>query len=72
MASRIIAVCNAYDTMICGRPHRKPITKEAALKELEDKKGSQFDPVIVDAFIRSAKSANPDTFSNLFGKARDN
>ena len=55
MASRIIAVCNAYDTMICGRPHRKPITKEAALKELEDNKGSQFDPVVVDAFIRAAK-----------------
>ena len=55
MASRIIAVCNAYDTMICGRPHRKPITKEGALKELEDNKGSQFDPVVVDAFIRSVQ-----------------
>jgi len=58
MASRIIAVCNAYDTMICGRPHRKPMTKEAALKELEDNKGSQFDPVVVDAFIRSIQSTS--------------
>jgi HD-GYP domain-containing protein (c-di-GMP phosphodiesterase class II) len=52
MASRIIAVCNAYDSMVNGRYHKKPVTKEAALKELEDKKGSQFDPVVVDAFIR--------------------
>ena len=58
MASRIIAVCNAYDTMVCGRPHRKPMTKKEALKELEDKKGSQFDPIVVDAFIRSVQSAN--------------
>jgi HD-GYP domain-containing protein (c-di-GMP phosphodiesterase class II) len=54
MASRIIAVCNAYDTMICGRPHRKPMAKEAALKELEDNKGGQFDPIVVDAFVRAA------------------
>jgi HD-GYP domain-containing protein (c-di-GMP phosphodiesterase class II) len=61
MASRIIAVCNAYDTMVCGRPHKKPITKEEALKELESNKGSQFDPIVVDAFIRSvaAETATP-------------
>jgi hypothetical protein len=54
MASRIIAVCNAYDMMTCGRSHKKPMQKETALKELESKKGSQFDPIIVDAFIRAA------------------
>lgn len=56
MASRIIAVCNSYDTMICGRAHKKPMSKAEALKELESKKGSQFDPVVVDAFIRAAKA----------------
>lgn len=56
MSSRIIAVCNAYDDMISERPYRKPLTKEAALKELEDNKSSQFDPVIVDAFIRASKN----------------
>jgi len=55
MASRIIAVCNAYDKMTSERPYRKPIKKEAALKELENGKSSQFDPVIVDAFIRASK-----------------
>ena len=56
MASRIIAVCNAYDDMISKRLYRKSVTKEVALKELEDNKSSQFDPVIVDAFIRASKN----------------
>jgi hypothetical protein len=56
MASRIIAVCNAYDSMTSKRPHKKPMGKEAALKELERKKGSQFDPIIVDAFLRASKT----------------
>ena len=56
MASRIIAVCNAYDDMISERPYRKSISKGAALKKLEDKKASQFDPVIVDAFIKASKN----------------
>jgi HD-GYP domain-containing protein (c-di-GMP phosphodiesterase class II) len=56
MASRIIAVCNAYDEMTSARPYRKPIKKRAALKELERGKSSQFDPVIVDAFTKASKN----------------
>ncbi len=56
MASRIIAVCNAYDDMTSERPYRKTISIKAALKELEENKSTQFDPVIVDAFIKASKS----------------
>ncbi len=56
MASRIITVCNVYDEMTSERPYRKPIKKEAALKELENGKSIQFDPVIVDAFIMASKN----------------
>jgi hypothetical protein len=55
MASRIIAVCNFYDSMISGRPHQGPVEKEQVIKELDEKKGSQFDPVVVDAFIKASE-----------------
>ncbi len=55
MASRIIAVCNLYDSMISGRPNQRPKTKQQAIKDLNNKKGSELDPVVVEAFLRAAK-----------------
>jgi len=55
MISRIIAVSNTYDTMTSDRPHRKAMSKELALKEIEEQKGAQFDPVVTDAFIKVVK-----------------
>ena len=56
MISRIIAVSNSYDTMTSDRPHRKAMSKELALKEIEEQKGIQFDPVVTDAFIKVVTS----------------
>lgn len=49
--SRIIAVVDAYDAMICGRPYRKPLSVEQALLEIKKNAGTQFDPCIADAFV---------------------
>lgn len=51
--ARIIAVCDAYDTMISGRPFQAPTTSHAALAELQAMAGSQFDPAVVTAFADS-------------------
>ena len=50
--SRIVAVCDAFDAMISGRPYRTARNFAEALAELSDCAGSQFDPVVVAAFIR--------------------
>lgn len=50
--SRIIAVADAYDAMTLSRPYRSSFTKEEAIKELKKCSGTQFDPLIVDAFIK--------------------
>jgi HD-GYP domain-containing protein (c-di-GMP phosphodiesterase class II) len=49
--SRVIAVCDAYDAMISNRPYRTAMSQEGALEELRRNSGTQFDPVVVDAFI---------------------
>jgi len=51
--ARIIAVCDAHDTMISGRPFQAPTTSRAALAELQAMAGSQFDPAVVTAFADS-------------------
>jgi 4-methyl-5(b-hydroxyethyl)-thiazole monophosphate biosynthesis len=49
--ARIVSVADAFDAMISNRSYREGLDKEIAMRELVKKKGSQFDPFIVDVFI---------------------
>jgi HD-GYP domain-containing protein (c-di-GMP phosphodiesterase class II) len=51
MVGRIIAVADAYDAMTTNRPYRVKLEHHEALVELKENAGSQFDPIVVDAFI---------------------
>jgi len=52
IASRILLVTDAFDSMTNDRAYRKAMPVQAAVEELTRNKGSQFDPEIVDAFLR--------------------
>ena len=52
IASRILLVTDAFDAMTTDRPYRKAMPEEAAIQELRRCSGSQFDPRIVEAFLR--------------------
>jgi putative nucleotidyltransferase with HDIG domain len=49
--SRIIAVADAYSAMISQRPYGPPLPTIIAEAELEYRKGTQFDPTVVDHFM---------------------
>jgi putative nucleotidyltransferase with HDIG domain len=52
--ARILHVADAFEAMTAARPYRMtPLTQEQALAELRKFAGVQFDPVIVDAFVRT-------------------
>ncbi len=53
LESRIIAVVDAYHAMVSDRPYRKAFPEEVALGELKNCIGTQFDPVVVGAFVRA-------------------
>ena len=58
--ARILAVADAYDAMTSRRPYRdKEITIEGALAELKRCAGKQFDPLIVDVFVKLNEEAAP-------------
>jgi len=51
--ARVVAVADAFDAMTSVRPYRPSLTVSIAMKELDEGKGVQFDPAIVDAFRRA-------------------
>ena len=54
LASRIVAVCDAYNAIVADRPYSSGRVHEEALAELRAHAGTQFDPRVVEAFCHSA------------------
>jgi putative nucleotidyltransferase with HDIG domain len=53
--ARILHVADAFEAMTAARPYRMtPLTPEQALGELRKFAGIQFDPRVVDAFVRTS------------------
>ncbi|MFM2105408.1 MAG: hypothetical protein RL338_440 [Chloroflexota bacterium] len=54
LLARILHVADAFEAMTAARPYRMtPLTKTEAVEELRKFSGIQFDPAVVDAFVRS-------------------
>src|SRR5438477_12264672 len=51
--ARLIAIADAFDAMISPRPYRRALTHEAALAEVEEGAGAQFDPVAAGLFVEA-------------------
>ena len=55
LESAIVSVVDAFDAMTTDRVYKKALSIREAVKELEDGKGTQFNPIVVDAFIEILK-----------------
>lgn len=55
LGARIIAVADTFDAMTSDRPYRKGLSKDIAINELKIFKNKQFDPDIVDIFLKDIK-----------------
>lgn len=58
LGARIIAVADSFDAMTSDRPYRRGMTPEAAIAEIQRNAGTQFDPKVVEAFVRAMAAAN--------------
>jgi len=56
--ARIMAVADAFEAMVYGRPYRERMAIPSAVKEIKKKSGTQFDPRVVDAFLKVVKTIN--------------
>ena len=53
LSVRILCVADAYDAMTSDRPYRNGMPYETVRKILLECKDTQFDPEVVDVFIKS-------------------
>ena len=52
LAARIFAVCDVYDALVSERPYKQAWTPKAARVEIQVQAGRQFDPEVVEAFLK--------------------
>ena len=49
---RILSIVDAFDAMTNDRPYRKAKSKQEAIEELKKYSGTQFDPQLIETFIK--------------------
>jgi len=52
VGARIFSVCDTFDAMTSDRPYRRALPFDDAVTEIERCGGTQFDPEVVDSFVR--------------------
>jgi diguanylate cyclase (GGDEF)-like protein/putative nucleotidyltransferase with HDIG domain len=55
LTARILSIADAYDTLRVARPYRNAIPRDEACTFLRSRAGTQFDPRLVDVFLRNLK-----------------
>ncbi len=53
LVARIASVADVFDALMSRRPYKEPWPREEALQYLRQNAGTQFDPAVVAAFLRS-------------------
>jgi uncharacterized domain HDIG len=52
LEARIMSIADVFEAIMSFRPYRPALGVDVARREIEDKRGSAFDPEAVDAFLR--------------------
>ena len=63
LLGRVICIADSFDAMTTDRPYRRGLTLEQAIYELKKNASKQFDPVLVETFIKMIETGKLDTLS---------
>jgi response regulator RpfG family c-di-GMP phosphodiesterase len=70
LLTRIVSVVDVFDALVSRRPYKQPWSVEEAANNVRNAAGSQFDPAVVEAFMRLLERGDFTPF--IASVARDN
>jgi len=70
LVGRIVAIADVFDALTSVRPYKPAWSVEQALAEIERQRGHQFDPHLVDLFLREHQRPQPNMVHRLLGLNR--
>jgi putative nucleotidyltransferase with HDIG domain len=59
LGARILAVVDCFDALTSDRPYRPRLTPDEAFSIIRERRGSMYDPMVVDTFINSYAGIAP-------------
>ena len=64
LGARIIAIADVYQALISDRPYRRALSQDRVMEIIKSEAGAQFDPKIVDVFLRVLEQKDEDDIRN--------
>src|SRR3954471_3048716 len=61
IGARILSVVDCFDALTSDRPYRPRLSDKEALRILHERRGSMYDPIVVDTFTRVHSSIAPES-----------
>ena len=65
LMARIVCIADTFDAMTSDRAYRPRFTVVKAMEEIENNKGTQFDPELVDAFMIAMRNNKEQVMKDL-------
>ena len=59
LEARILCVADSVQAMESDRTYRKALSRKEIITEIKENAGTQFDPIIVKAFLKAMQKGNP-------------
>lgn len=63
IGARILSVVDCFDALTSDRPYRPKLSDDEAIRILVERRGSMYDPLVVDTFIRVHREIKPETMA---------
>jgi putative nucleotidyltransferase with HDIG domain len=60
LAARILSVVDCYDALTSHRPYRRALTREESLAIIMERRGTMYDPRVVDGFLTVDVETEPE------------
>ena len=51
LGARVVAIIDCYDALTSNRPYRRALSRQSAVALIQERRGTMYDPSVVDAFI---------------------